>query len=267
MSIKNNSKENEKPKRQLISFTSKTILIALAILIFSPLLTYLIILFIQNTPIKNLPHIGSVDTWISFAGSIIGGSITMVALALTINYESEARKKEELRQIKPVLVGEPIYLEDSWGRVSKEFNVNGCIEQDVQLPWMIKNVSNNIANNLSIIREYIYLYNTKTNSYDIEKQGLYSYGITMLQVILDNNFLLEPNSYQNFNTNFKCEYDNNGEFMFGNAFNFLYVKKYSYTDVRNIVTYENLFKMELNINIDVDNKLHLFIGNYYNEEI
>ena len=32
--------------------------------------------------------------------------------------------------------------------------------------------------------------------------------------LLDNNFLLEPNSYQNFNTNFKCEYDNNGEFIF-----------------------------------------------------
>lgn len=200
--------------------------------------------------------------------SLLGAGATIFAVIITINYENGLRRKEEIAKNKPLLISKPLcdYADDK--KIDKIYNVNNCSDCPTQLPWQIKNVSNAVANNLKFGKDYFYLYNENTKKYDIPIDDLLiPYNVQMLQVIINNNHIIEPFSYETFYTNFSCFRNEQNEFSFGNAFSFLYVKKYSYTDVQNIVTYENLFKMELNINIDVDNRLHLFIENYYNEEI
>ena len=48
-------------------------------------------------------YIGSIDAWIGFAGSILGGTITMLALIFTINHEISIRREEKRVHLLPYI--------------------------------------------------------------------------------------------------------------------------------------------------------------------
>jgi Phosphotransferase system, mannitol-specific IIBC component len=124
--------------------SSKFVILTIALIILaSPLLTYLLCLLIKTTGLyKIVPTIGSVDTWISFAGSIIGGSITMLALYFTIRHDNNIKKQDEIIQIRPCLIGDLIYQ----SKEEKVILVSTIVDNMVYyLRWELLNVTNNTA--------------------------------------------------------------------------------------------------------------------------
>lgn len=65
------------------------------------LATYLII-NIARYLIPSIFHIGSVDAWIGFSGSIISGIITMMALLYTINHEATIREEDKKTRLNEI---------------------------------------------------------------------------------------------------------------------------------------------------------------------
>lgn len=91
-------KQNKDNKKQFVK-------ICVFVILFIFLIP-LIVNFIVETP--NPFGLGFIndsnkDTWISFFGSIIGGSITLIGVIWTINYEKETRKEELAIKYKPFL--------------------------------------------------------------------------------------------------------------------------------------------------------------------
>lgn len=84
-------------------------------LISSPLIIYAITLFIKSN--DGLIKSGSVDAWITFAGSIIGGSLVMLSLSISLLNENLAKKellmekeRKELISILPIIDISPIFI-------------------------------------------------------------------------------------------------------------------------------------------------------------
>lgn len=78
----------------------------LLILAISPVLVYLIVLVIDIVVLRfpTLFYVeGSKNAWIGFAGSIIGGAMTMFALVFTIQHNEKQHKKEFNLRIMPYI--------------------------------------------------------------------------------------------------------------------------------------------------------------------
>lgn len=82
-----------------LSFNTKLIIITIVFIIISSIITYLVA-FIST---KTGQIAGSIGDWISFSGSITGGSITMLAVYFTIVNESNNRKRDEEIRIMPYM--------------------------------------------------------------------------------------------------------------------------------------------------------------------
>lgn len=61
----------------------------------SPILVYFVIFLIQHYFRNNIVIIGNSTSWIGFTGSLMGGTLTMLALLFTIKYEDSIRKNNE----------------------------------------------------------------------------------------------------------------------------------------------------------------------------
>lgn len=68
----------------------------------APVSVYAIVIFASNLP-SYFPKVGSEDAWITFAGTLIGGSLTIFALAFSISSSAEQMKMQRLHTIKPIL--------------------------------------------------------------------------------------------------------------------------------------------------------------------
>lgn len=80
------------------------ILIITFVFIFSaPVLVYFIIFLIRQYLVNNIITIGNAITWIGFAGSILGGSITMLAVLFTIRDNNKKREEDEKKFEKRLL--------------------------------------------------------------------------------------------------------------------------------------------------------------------
>lgn len=72
----------------------KILLVSFSISALFLFLTYVFLLIIKTYFTPPLIPVGSIDAWIGFSGSILGGTITVFALVLTINSEKKLRDKE-----------------------------------------------------------------------------------------------------------------------------------------------------------------------------
>jgi len=67
----------------------------------APVSVYAIVIFASNQP-SYFPKVGSEDAWITFAGTLIGGSLTIFAIAFSISSSAEQMKMQRLHTIKPI---------------------------------------------------------------------------------------------------------------------------------------------------------------------
>ena len=243
------------------------ILITLAIVFLSPMATYLIVAYARNQDV--ITPIGSSDTWISFAGSIVGGSITMIALYFTIKQERVAIKKTVELSIMPT-----IYCELKNGVMSnntncKELVVSDCLNNYGILNWAMINCSDNIANNVRIVNQVFYLpkSNSEKKAY-IEIANLDAYGISLYTILYGDSIFIPPHKKQSWRSNFMIETNDDGTYKFGeSSFTFKHAIIYKYSDVTGDKEYTGRFEFEININIDNENIPHFFLWDLRNQII
>lgn len=232
----------------------KVLIVTIFIIIFSPIFTYVLVMiarYLKNYQI--IDAIGTSDAWIGFAGSIIGGSITMFALYLTFKHESRVREKNRIDSIKPYISCRiSNYKEDE-----RKIDIGECVNDYGHIQCVMKNISNNIGN-IKFKEQFI--------SREIEKNhfekvyNLDQFGISTFAVQLDNGFFLAPHETYKWNINFGLVTDDVGNYKFENhCFSYIHTILFEITDVSNTDTYIFRFDFEVNINIDKNNKPTLFL--------
>lgn len=222
--------------------------------ILSPMIAYLFVSCGRLCKVLGIIDvIGSSDAWIGFAGSIIGGVITMVALHITITHEREMREHDHIETIKPYISCRI----SNYDPEERTIFVGECVNNYGNIKGIMKNISNNIGN---------IQFKGEENSKEKE-EGVYEkiddlddLGISIYTVQLDNGFFLAPQETYEWNTNFGLELDDSGEFKIpNNAFSFRHSVFFEVTNVSNTDAYTFQFDFEVNINIDVDNNPIIFL--------
>ena len=231
------------------------LVVTVLIVVASPIATYLIALLCKDT--TAIPHLGSVDAWIDFSGSIIGGSLTMLALAFTIHHERKVAEENERQNIRPTLFCKikNELLADEYG----QFSLPDCVNNYGFIRWEMSNVSTNVADHIRIVDQQTYIRNENSDEEIDGNLLLENQGISIMTVLIQDHISLEPNGSAMFQTNFGLETLEDGTFKTGNAFDFVYAITIEYTDVKGIGVYKSKFTIHLNINIDVENKPCVFI--------
>lgn len=128
-------------------------------------ITYILINFAKYM-IPDVLHFGSVDSWIQFSGSILGGTLTLVALAYTLNEQEKNREEDKKNQLLPIV----------------EFNILNNVEEskknendfEVFKIWYLKieNVSDNPLRNIKVIRHKVFLFNSEDDLKELNLQLL-----------------------------------------------------------------------------------------------
>lgn len=122
---------------------------AFSVLLSAPLIVYVLLLFIDFIKIKYPEYIflvGVGSDWIGFAGSIIGGAMTMFALVFTIQHEKDLRIKEKIDSLKP-FIDIDIEFEKNDRMILNCDRDKNCME----LVLNINNISNNNLRDFEII--------------------------------------------------------------------------------------------------------------------
>lgn len=142
-----------------ITFTSIIYTTIPFTLIASPLITYAVFLYMKaNT---NLPIIGSDGDWISFIGSVIGGSITVIAVAFTILHERNTDKQNRSIRLLPTFEVSHIYKDEDNNDISNLDSFINKIKIDygslsidsykeISSIYTVKNLSSNLIRELKI---------------------------------------------------------------------------------------------------------------------
>ena len=106
------------------------------------ILAYIFILVLQIIvyyfPWLESLAIGNTETWILFLGSLLGGSLTLVALMITFGYNDKQRDNEKAHSLMPICI---ITIPERL-RISDEFH-NTCV-------FEILNVTTNLLKDLKI---------------------------------------------------------------------------------------------------------------------
>ncbi|MBQ3252185.1 MAG: hypothetical protein IJB02_02965 [Oscillospiraceae bacterium] len=237
----------------------KVLRVTALVVILSPIITYAILdLSRMLKKYQFVEAIGSADAWIGFAGSIIGGSITMIALYLTFRHERDVGRQHYIESIKPYISCRVAnYDEDD-----RTIDVGKCIEDYGFIKCKMKNISNSIAN-ISYGDQYISLEQEK-GVYE-KQENLDQFGISIYTVQLDSGFFLAPKDDYKWNVNFNIELDDDGNYKFqDSAFAFRYTILFQITDALKADTYTFEFAFDININIDTNGKPILFLDNQSN---
>lgn len=235
---------------------SKNIFMATILLILAFLfITYLGAMVIK-TFVSNSYKVGSADAWIGFAGSVLGSSLTMLALFFTLKHNEEIHKASQTRQIKPYISCDITNYDAN----KREIMIENCINNYGFIDFKMRNVSGNIANEIKSTEEYSMIENERISDL------LERYGISIHTVALDESIFLAPNDEYYWRTNIAIETDESGEYIFGDSdFCFKHVIVFEFTDSAGLQRYKLRFEYEININVDVNDNLHFFkhsAGNY-----
>lgn len=101
MSKKNNEEtinSNKQASESINDELDRVLKLTMFVLVVSPILVYLIITFfdliVRGNDLYDFVQ-GDRNTWIGFAGSLIGGAMTMMALLFTIRFEEKKRKADK----------------------------------------------------------------------------------------------------------------------------------------------------------------------------
>lgn len=93
------NRHNESSNENLVPVIAEFIVFSL---IAAPLIVYSFTIFAAFLP-EYFPRVGTVESWIGFAGSIIGGTMTIFALAFSISYSSKQIKTQRNNDVRPIL--------------------------------------------------------------------------------------------------------------------------------------------------------------------
>lgn len=143
------------------SFFDRILKFTIFVLINSPLIIYTTVLFFKTFP-NILIKIGSASTWIGFAGSIIGGSMTMFAIIFSIQYQNKTEANKTIPFITVDQVGIEKDIEGTFS-VTLDKDKNDILIGRIIAIFKIKNHSNFIAKNIKLIKIVTYNYESYTN--------------------------------------------------------------------------------------------------------
>lgn len=227
-------------------------LITIFLVVFIVILSLAICFFIKCGYVL----IGSIDAWIGFAGSILGGFITMFALFLTFKHERAVAEANNALSIRPCVIGEFTCYDAK----KKELIVSDCINNYGFITWKMSNITDNLANNVTICDQYSLVSGSCPNNY-VRKDDLYDeFGISIYTILIEDYVIIKPRGEQEYKTNFSIDMDELGQYSFGDsAFMFKHAIVFQYNDITNKQSYKTKFEFEININVDVDNNLHFFL--------
>ena len=236
---------------------SNLIIIALLVMILSAPVVYLILVFVDKILLSKLDFIiveGTKDAWIGFAGSIIGGLVTMLALYFTIKHENDREEISQSKSVRPFIIATPEFKNDFASSID-EFSDDAFYA----ISLTVKNISNNLVKDLIIESEDIYEFNEKTKEYDLEIRNLIKENKTnysIFTIILDTRSMIEPFSSFDFQTNFLI---NNYKTESKNSVHSFKIKMiYKYRDVLDIIEYTHCSEYKLLINYTVKGDFILF---------
>lgn len=133
---------------QLIDYRpdSKIYYFTVLFIITAPLSIYSVGLLIKLYKL-NLVKFGTSGDWIGFAGSIIGGAMTMFALIFTIQHEQEKRKQEKIDQLKPYIDIDLVRIDQNENYVTSDY-----IDNHFELRMNVSNISSNNLRDFEMTR-------------------------------------------------------------------------------------------------------------------
>jgi len=252
-------KEMTKDVVELLN-SGKILRITVLVLIMSPVATYLIARFFRDMrDLYSMQQIGSADAWIGFAGSIIGGAVTLVALYLTLMHDENTRKKDHIKAIRPMVAN---YI-TNYDEKSGEIVLTDYIGDYGHIKCTMRNISNNAANSIKIKNEYTYA--KIGGKWELINDLSQDYGISIFVVKLQTGFFLAPQEEKNWYTNISVEKDAEGAYQWeGSSFLFRHSIEFELTDIENTEQYINKFEYDINISIDTEKHLHFYLDNIAN---
>lgn len=149
-------------REQEDSFYDRIVKFTVFVLINSPLIVYTIVLFFNTFP-NTLIKIGSASTWIGFAGSIIGGSMTMFAIIFSMQYQNktEANKSVPFITVDQIGIGND---DEGTFSVTLDEDNNDILIGPIIALFKFKNISNFIARNIKLTKIVTYNYESYRNT-------------------------------------------------------------------------------------------------------
>lgn len=238
---------------------SKRLFLTTLFIIMASLMSTYVVAWIMKT-YGIVPQVGSADAWIGFAGSAMGGFITMLALYFTLAQNQEMARKQHAAALKPYV---SCYI-TNLDKEEMKLQIDNCVEGYGFIECKMKNVSNNIANGIKIIDEYFLVQNPKGAEERVDDLFELT-GISMYTVSMNEGMFLAPQDEYNWKTNIGVELNEDGQYKWnGSAFDFKYIIVFELADAENVQKYNHTFQYELNINVDINDKLHFFLWNISN---
>lgn len=140
-------------KKDKLDYGDRIIMIALTISYAAPAVAYIALLYVKIFMAPEMIPLGHIDDWISFLGAVLGGFITIFAVAITIRHQ-ERIAKEALEEEKKKY--ELLALQQKRDEKIKLFPYVAMVLKDdssSQVDFLrihIRNISNNSIRNLKL---------------------------------------------------------------------------------------------------------------------
>ena len=193
----------------------------------------------------------SADGWLSFLGAIVGGIIAAISIYVTVARAKEEVREKEIKDVRPFIVFKPEFNKDFMEAYSTlEDNCHYTIDSTVE------NVSDKLVNNLRLLDEDVYIYNSETDEYNILDPMECNYNI--YTVLLDSNEMIKAHDKFAFHTNFIIS--NYSKTKEKGTDSFKVITRFTYRDILDLVEYTHYTEYELII--DYTNKGEYFL--FYN---
>lgn len=225
--------------------------------------TYTLALAAKLFPV--LEPVGSADAWIGFAGSAMGGCITMLALYFTLKTTEERIQKSQIAALKPCIVCHITNLYPD----RPEIWIKNCRNRFGFINCNMRNVSNNIANGIKIIDEYSSIQNEK-GIFERNDNLENDFGISIFTDSITSGTFLAPQEFNIWKTNVYIETNADATYKWeGPSFIFKHTVVFSFSDISNTTTYKQRFEYVININIIEESKPRFFledVGNFMEPE-
>lgn len=223
--------------------------IVVGIMLLSAPVVYTLVYFADSILKNVIPTEGSKDAWISFAGSIIGGATTMLALYFTIKFEHERMRAERRKQSRPFIVCTPKFEHSFSKTINKAYD--SCM---YPISIEVENISDNLVKDFRVLSEMIFEYNTESKAYDLDNQSLLRNNKTpydIWTVVLDDLVMIKPHNAFHLQTNFGINpYSVTRKKESSHSFQI--ELKYVYRDSLDLVEYTYILSYELVL--DFNNK-------------
>ena len=193
----------------------------------------------------------SMDAWVSFAGVIIGGLITLISILFAIFRASNEVRDKEIKDVRPFIVFKPEFNNDFMTSLNqKDDSCHYTIDST------IINVSDKLVNNLVLLDEKVLIYNQETKEYVSFNQTKYA----IYTVLLDSREMIKPNDKFSFHTNFLINNYSKNKI----EPSFKVITRYIYRDILDLAEYTHYSEYDLSISYTDDGKFFLYYNNLVN---